>query len=76
MTRIQFMSGRYPYSFTAEEAENAIIFAKDNGISFDTITSMMDDEIREDVHDDIAPCSYAEFLCEYLRRADTDLIIM
>ena len=42
---------------------------------WDVIVDMMDDEIREAVHDDIAPCTEEEFLAEYLRRADDGLVI-
>ncbi len=42
---------------------------------WDAIVDMMDDEIREAVHDDIAPCTEEEFLAEYLRRADDGLVI-
>lgn len=44
-------------------------------ISMDVIAEIMDDEIREHVHNDIAPCTDEEFLNEYLRRAAEDLII-
>ena len=59
----------------------------DNGVSYttiedaitncalDTIVQMMDDEIREQVANEIAPCTNEEFLTEYLRRANEDLII-
>lgn len=36
--------------------------------NFDAISSYMNDEIREDVHMDMAPCSDGEFLAEYLER--------
>lgn len=39
------------------------------------ITDSMDDETREAVAFDHAPCTDEEFLAEYLRRADADLII-
>lgn len=39
------------------------------------IVNFMDDETREAVHMDLAPCTDAEFLAEYLRRANDDLII-
>ena len=42
---------------------------------WDAIVEMMDDEIREAVHADLAPCTEEEFLAEYLRRADDGLII-
>lgn len=35
---------------------------------FNTAVSLMDDEIREDVHADIAPCTELEFLKEYMKR--------
>lgn len=34
----------------------------------DTIAIYMDDDIREAVHFDLAPCSPEEFLAEYIRR--------
>ena len=36
---------------------------------------MMDDDIRERIHDRLAPCSEAELLAEYLKEAKTPLII-
>lgn len=42
---------------------------------WDAIVNMMDDDIRETVHDDMAPCSEQEFLEAYLDRAQEDLII-
>lgn len=44
-------------------------------VGMDTIAMMMDDEIREQVANDIAPCTDEEFVAEYLRRAEEDLII-
>ena len=43
--------------------------------SWNAIVQMMDDEIREQVANAIAPCTNEEFLTEYLRRASDDLII-
>lgn len=34
-------------------------------IDFDTAVSMMDDEIRESVHAEIAPCTEQEFFAAY-----------
>lgn len=39
------------------------------------IVEMMDDDIRERVHDRLAPCSEAEFLAAYLKESRTPLII-
>lgn len=35
---------------------------------WDTIASYMDDEIREDIHQELAPCSEVEFFREYMER--------
>lgn len=56
---------------TAEEAMPEI-FERN---LWDVIVNMMDDEIREDVHADLAPCTELEFLSEYLRRASEGLVI-
>ncbi len=34
---------------------------------WDVVVQMMDDETRERVHNDLAPCTDAEFLTRYLR---------
>lgn len=47
-----------------EEAEMAEIKEK----TWQAIVSYMDDDIREDVHLDMAPCSNEDFLREYLKR--------
>jgi len=44
-------------------------------IDWDIIVNMMDDDVRDCVHNEIAPCSNADFLRRYLELADTDLII-
>lgn len=56
---------------TAEEAMDEI----NERNLWDVVVEMMDDETREAVHNDIAPCTEAEFLAEYLRRAPSDLVI-
>lgn len=35
---------------------------------YDAAVQLMDDDIREAVHRDIAPCSDLEFLTEYIKR--------
>ena len=42
---------------------------------WDTVVNLMDDDTREAVAYDMAPCSEEEFLSAYLKRADDDLII-
>ena len=44
-------------------------------ISLDTMAEYMDDDTREAVHDELAPCSDVEFLARYLELAPDDLII-
>lgn len=48
----------------SELAESRTIDSK----TWNAIVSYMDDDIREDVHLDMAPCSNEEFLKEYLKR--------
>ena len=38
----------------------------------DAYAEIMDDDIRESVHDDLAPCKPAEFLAEYVKRVGPD----
>lgn len=44
-------------------------------ISLDTMTNYMDDDTREAVHNELAPCTDVEFLTRYLEFAADDLII-
>lgn len=39
----------------------------DNGL-YAAAVNLMDDEIREEVHRDLAPCTDEEFLAEYMKR--------
>ena len=45
-----------------EEADDA------DTINYDAAVELMDDELREQVHADLAPCTDEEFLREYERR--------
>lgn len=36
--------------------------------NYESAVNLMDDEIREDIHREMAPCSDAEFLTEYCKR--------
>ena len=42
---------------------------------WETVVNMMDDETREQVHTELAPCTELEFLKRYLELAPCDLII-
>lgn len=73
----------FEYRTGAEPARISI----DNGMTYctvseaieakdwDLIVSFMDDDVREDVHDELAPCTNEEFLTRYLELANDDLII-
>ena len=66
--------------YSADEADKVIKQLAENcSISEEQamkeIASWMDDDIRESVHFALAPCTNTEFLADYLRRADQDLII-
>lgn len=45
------------------------------GMAWDVIVHYMDDETRERVHMELAPCTDEEFLTRYLEIAPYDLII-
>ena len=37
-------------------------------VNYDSAVELMDDDIREAVHSDLAPCTEAAFLLEYMKR--------
>lgn len=51
-----FMMSGYTKKYTFDSKRN------------DAIASYMDDEIREDLHQELAPCSFEEFLNAYVKR--------
>lgn len=59
---------------TYQTAEHAMQEIDDRNL-WDVVVNAMDDDTREAVAYDLASCSNAEFLAEYLRRAADDLII-
>lgn len=88
MTEIEQAADGYPLGrFEVLEYDTHAKISLDNGRTFigpedailqeewAIITHYMDDATRESVHRDLAPCSPLEFLTEYLRRANCDLII-
>lgn len=56
---------------TAEEAMPEIIERH----LWPVVEQLMDDDTREQVHRELAPCTELEFLARYLEIADDDLII-
>ena len=69
MKQISIDNG-YHY-MTAEEAMPEIM---DRDL-WDVIVNMMDDDTRETVHAELAPCSELDFLTRYLEIAPSDLVI-
>lgn len=65
MKRISIKNGA-TYTTPAEALEE---------ISIDTMAEYMDDDAREAVHNELAPCSDLEFLTRYLELAPDDLVI-
>lgn len=44
-------------------------------VTWDALVNLMDDDTREAVADELAPCTEFEFLARYLEVADDDLIV-
>ena len=65
MAQISINNG---HSFTSPEDAIA-------SMPWDTIVAYMDDDAREAVHAELAPCTDIEFLTAYLDRATGNLII-
>lgn len=51
-----------------EEIKMANVRLNGEMVNFDAAVSLMDDEIRETVHADLAPCTDQEFIDEYVKR--------
>lgn len=56
-------------AMTSEELEEKI------GAYWDQVLEVMDSDIRESVHYDLAPCSMRDFIIEYLSRANEELYL-
>lgn len=59
---------------TYTDAHDAMSEIKEHGL-WETIAMLMDDDTREQVHMELAPCTEEEFLTRYLELAPDDLII-
>lgn len=59
---------------TYETANDAMAEINERGI-WDAIVNLMDDDTREQVAYDLAPCTNEEFLARYLELAPADLIV-
>lgn len=70
-----YFSGHFSSGVDAEDIINLSEEDKDYIIShWDNLANLMDNELREELHSDIAPCTELEFLSEYLRRSEEDFI--
>lgn len=59
-----------PQPFEVVPVTNAIVTNSwgRNDIDFDAAVNLMDDDIREDLHQEMAPCSEQEFFDAYCKR--------
>ena len=55
---------------TAAEAAQTL-----TDIQYQMIVNIMDDDLREQIHMELAPCTREQFLALYLERANDDLVI-
>lgn len=57
------------------DAAEAIEEVSKNGMGFETIRNMMDDELCNKINAELAPCTDEEFLSRYLELSAEDLVI-
>lgn len=69
MAKISIDNGRT--YMTAEDAMPGIL----EGNLWPVVVQLMDDDTREQVHRELAPCTELEFLARYLEIAPYDLVI-
>lgn len=69
MARININNGAGKW-YDVDEVEQVL-----EQIDLETLFEYMDDDVLAEVTYEIAPCTDAEFLAEYLRRAPADLVI-
>jgi hypothetical protein len=60
---------------TFMDAAEAIEEVSKNGMGFETIRNMMDDELCNKINAELAPCTDEEFLSRYLELSAEDLVI-
>ena len=76
---LQYIGGSVPRRISLDNGtsyQTSKTITTDNLVGcWDRITAAMDDETRERVHGELAPCGRREFLDRYLELAEEDLII-
>ena len=45
-----------------------LVMLNNEAVDFEVAVNLMDDDIREEVHADLAPCTDQEFMDEYVKR--------
>lgn len=68
LTRKQIEDIAAGWDQSAADVLPQLIIEDEDGKSWEYIVSLMDDDVREDVHADLAPCTEDEFLEEYKKR--------
>lgn len=57
------------YAYVIKVNNRTVVMTKDDSIvDYDIAVNLMDDDIRESVHSDLAPCTNQEFFDEYCKR--------
>lgn len=51
-----------------KEAERVKVILHGHEVDFEAAVMLMDDQLREELHRELAPCAPQEFLDEYVRR--------
>ena len=72
---ISFNNGRSYYDADEIRSIGLDKILSDEHVTWDYIATVMDDEIREQVHRELAPCSNEDFLIRYLELSPDNFIV-
>ena len=72
---ISFNNGRSYYDTDDIRSTGLDKILSDEHVTWDYIATVMDDEIREQVHRELAPCSNEDFLIRYLELSPDNFIV-
>ena len=68
MSQTELISTAIDRMYREEINLNTVINQHGKSIDFAAAVNLMDDNLREQIHDDLAPCTEQEFFNEYARR--------
>ena len=72
---VSFNNGRSYYDADEIRSTGLDKILSDEQVTWDYIAAMMDDEIREQVHCELAPCTNEDFLIRYLELSPDNFIV-